>query len=370
VPYGCIMRIDLRCKTCLAKLSAKSELAGKFVRCPKCRNPVRVTMAPVVLPQLGNRPGSKPVMAEAIVAEEPVWAEALPDDAGFDVLPDEEPMMATPLEEDAPAETPPPPKPKPKTKSKPSKTTEVAENVDTVEEDKPKKKKKKKKFDAKAETSIPKWMWVAGGLGAALATGGVIFGIILAMRMNTPDGDDIDWQSTILVFLISIPIKLVVLIVSMVLSSALGGGINFGDAKTAIIGAIFLIVIVNFVEMIPGFGIYLTLLVWLVGFMTIFGLDPWEARFLLFINWLINYFIAWAMFSYMMNRIEKDLKMIEEGEEEEKPRKKNNNNGKKRPNKNNDDEDDSFGFNHPERVHDLVTAWVERQPRRGVAVAA
>jgi hypothetical protein len=355
------MRVDLRCKGCQARLSAKSELAGKAVRCPRCKQPVRVTVAPVVLPQLGNRPGSKPLMAEAVQGEEPVWAEAIPEDAGFDVLPDEEPMLATPLEDDRPAPSPPP---KPKPKSKPSKETEVAAASETVEEDRPKKKKKKKKLDAKMETNIPTWMWVAGGLGALLATSGIVFGIILAMRMNTPDGDDIDWQRTMLAFFVSIPIKLVVLIISMYLSSALGGGINFGDAKTAIIGAIFLIFIVNLVELIPKVGIYITLVVWLIGFMTIFSLDPWEARFLLFINWLINYFIFWAFINYMHNRMEREIKqMMEEGEEEEKPKVRNKNNGKKNQKKKDiDPDDDSWGYQYqPEQLHDLVGAWVERR---------
>ncbi len=353
------MRVDLRCKGCQARLSAKSELAGKAVRCPRCKQPVRVTVAPVVLPQLGNRPGSKPLMAEAVQAEEPVWAEAIPEDAGFDVLPDEEPMLATPLEEDRPVPT----LPKPKPKSKPSKETEVAEASETVEEDRPKKKKKKKKLDAKMETAIPTWMWVAGGFGALLATAGIVFGIYLLMRVGTPDGDDVDWQGRLLVFLILIPIKLVILVVSMFLSSALGGGINFGDAKTAIIGAIFLIVIVNLVEMIPVAGPYLTLVVWLIGFMTIFGLDPWEARFLLFINWLINYLIVMAIINYVHNRTEREFKqMMEEGEEEEKPKVRNKNNGKKNQKKNIDPDDDSWGYQQQqERLHDLVGAWVERR---------
>lgn len=353
------MRVDLRCKGCQARLSAKSELAGKAVRCPRCKQPVRVTVAPVVLSQLGNRPGSKPMLAEAVQGEEPVWAEAIPEDAGFDVLPDEKPMLATPLEEDRPA--PPPLKPKPK--AKPFKVTEVAEAAETVDEDRPKKKKKKKKLNAKMETAIPTWMWVAGGFGALLAVSGVIFGIILAMRMNTPDGDDIDWQRMLLGFFVSIPIKLVVLIISMYLSSALGGGINFGDAKTAIIGAIFLIVIVNLVELIPHVGIYITLVVWLIGFMTIFSLDPWEARFLLFINWLLNYFIFMAFINYIHNRTQKEIKeLLEDGEEEERPKVRNKNNGKKNQKKKDiDPDDDSWGYQQPERLHDLVGAWVERR---------
>jgi hypothetical protein len=369
------MRVDLRCKVCQTKLAAKSELAGKSVRCPRCGNPVRVALAPVVLPQIGK--AASPMMATP-VDDEPMMAEVLPEgNDDFDVLPDDEPMEAIPVVE------PPPPRPRP---SRPAivqpVVTQPAETVadEATEEDTPKPKKKKKKSGfkkAKKEaTSIPTWMWVVGGLGAMITTGGIIVGLILMMRMNTPDGDDIDWRIFALEFMIGVPASLVILVISMFLSSALGGGINFGDAKTAIIGAIFLVVIVNLVAMIPKIGIYLTLLVWLVGFMTIFGLDPWEARFLLFINWVLNYAIGMAMLHYMINRVDS----MEVNTEEERParrrrrererdpddeadifknEKNNKNNNKRRVPDPNDEDEQSYL--QPEVMHERMRAWVESQ---------
>jgi len=294
------------------------------------------------------------------VEEEPVWAEPLPDDAGFDVVPDDEPVLATPLIEANPISRPTSP-------PKPISRTATASHVDSADEsmteDQPKKKKKKKKLPGKSETSLPMWMWIAGGLGALITTAGLVAGVYLLMRMNTPDGQAIDWGKKLLLFAINIPITLVILIIGMFLSSALGGGINFGEAKTAIIGAIFLIVIVNLVYMIPVAGPYLTLLVWLVGFMTIFGLDPWEARFLFFIVWVMHYFLNMAIVHYMFQRAEREFKMMEEGIEDELPRNRKRNNGKRnqKQQKEIDPDDDSWGYQQPDRLHDLVRDWVARR---------
>lgn len=348
------MRTDIRCRQCQSKLSVKSELMGKTIRCPKCTNPLKVSVAPVILPQLGNKPGASPMMAVP-VDEEPMWAEVLPDDAGFDVLPDEEPA-------------PPPPAVIARPKSRPVRAlTPVAvdETVDEEEEKpRPRKKKKKKLSNSKSATSIPTWMWVLGGLGALVATGGLIFGLVLLMRMATPDGEDINWTEHFIIFCISVPISLVILILSMFISSALGGGINFGEAKLAIIGSIFLIVIVNIVSQVPVVGRYLTLIVWLVGFMTIFGLDPWEARFLLLINWVLNYAISMMVIHLMIAHINREVEVP--GDEEDKPikRKSREKRGgwdiKPRPEVP-DPDDDNLGYHRPNEWHERMQAWIESQ---------
>lgn len=316
------MRTDLRCRHCQTRLSVKAELQGKQICCPKCRQPVRVTLAPVVLPQLvATAPSSSPQPERAQPLEdEPLLAEVV----DFDVVPDEAP-------ESAPEETPRP------------------------------KKKRKKKKKVEVEASYPAWLWGIMIFGALFTTAGLIFGIYLAMRAGTPDCQPVAWKQQLLVFGISVPITLVILILSMFISSALGGGINFGDAKTAIIGSLFLIVIVNVVNLIPIVGRYLTLLVWLIGFMTIFGLDPWEARFLLFINWLLNYALGFAMFHYMANKY--DLGDDDDDEPvRSKPR-----DGKKKFDRRREREDpddlEEMGYYSPGRWHDQVSQWVEAQRR-------
>jgi hypothetical protein len=299
------------------------------------------------------------------VSEEPVWAEVLPEgNADFEVLPDEDPVEAVPV--------PPPPKPKPSRPALPSQAeTAVAEQETTEDSPRPKKKKKKKsgsKLAKKEAASIPTWIWVVGGIGAAITTGGIILGLVLAMRAATPDGDDIPWREYAIIYMISVPISLVILIASMFISSALGGGINFGDAKTAIIGALFLILIVNAVSMIQlghfQLGRYLALLVWLVGFMTIFGLDPWEARFLLIINGILNYAVGMALFHYMINHVEHEVDPEEDRPartRKREPERKKNNQQRGFPKS---DEDDEQGYLLPERMHDRVAIWVASQDRR------
>lgn len=330
------MRTDLRCNSCQTKLSVKIELQGKHVRCPKCRNPVKVTLAPVVLPKLGNKRTD----------DEPMLAEVLPDHlADFEVLPDEDPN--------------PPPAPRPARKSTPAQIKSENEELP-----KPKKKKKKNKSKADESTRIPVWMWIAGGLGAVIASGGIVFGIMLALRTQTPDSQPIDWKGFAIEVAILIPINIVILIAGMFISSALGGGINFGDAKTAIIGSFFLVVVVVLVSLIPIVGRYLTLIVWLVGFMTIFGLDPWEARFLFFICWILSY-AANMGYAHIQNRImEKRWERMMDDDDDDKPVKKksrdSNKPGKKDPD---DDDPDDRGYLQPGEWHDRLGGWIEAQQR-------
>lgn len=342
------MRTDLRCKSCQTKLSVKVELQGKSIRCPRCRQPVTVTLAPVMLPQLGNKQANgTPLKAILVDDEEPMMAEVLPDHPrieDFEVVPDE--VEA-------------PPRPRAVRKSAP-----VSAEVDDEEPVKPK-KKKKKKSKVKESITIPIWMWITGGLAAVITTGGIVFGILLALRTHTPDGQGVDWKGFAIEVAILIPINIVILVAGMFISSALGGGINFGDAKTAILGAFFLVVVVVLVSLIPVVGRYLTLIVWLVGFMTIFGLDPWEARFMLFICWILSY-IANMAYAHIEHRmIEKHLERLEQLEmEEEERHERNQPRERSRPGKDDPDDDpDERSYFRPGEWHQRMNDWVETQRR-------
>lgn len=336
------MRTDLRCKACQTKLSVKMELQGKSVRCPKCRNPVKVPLVPVVLPQLGGK-----LVSAIPVSDEPMLAEVLPDHlSDFEVLPEEEPAPASPPPRAVRQATPAPVK------------------ADDDQSPKPRKKKKKKKSKADEETRIPLWMLIAGGVGAIIAASGIVFGILLALRTRTPDHLPIDWKGFAIEVAILIPINIAILVAGMFISSALGGGINFGDAKTAIIGSFFLCVVVVLVSLIPVVGIYFTLLVWLVGFMTIFGLDPWEARFLFFICWILSFAVNVA-YSHIEERIMLKRMGMDDIDEDDVPRKnkskdRNNRPGKKDPD---DDDPDDRSYFRPGDLHDRLGDWIEGQRR-------
>lgn len=329
------MRTDIRCRHCQARLSVKAELLGKQIPCPRCKQPVKVALAPVVLASHGS---ITPPRAAMVVPDDdvPIQAQVLDDDPGFDVVPDDEP--ATQPAPPARRQSPPP---EPSVAPRP-------------------KKKRKKKIEAKND-SYPAWVWALFVLGALITTSGLIFGLYMALRVGTPDGQPVPWKEYLIAFSVSVPITLVILIASMFISSALGGGINFGDAKTAIIGSIFLIVIVNVVALIPIVGRYLTLLVWLVGFMTIFGLDPWEARFLLFINWVLNFFVGYAMYSYVINKIERGGDDYDDDEPVRvKPRERNNRD-KNRHKEDPDDDPDEMSYYRPDEWHDRIARWVDRR---------
>lgn len=339
------MRIDIRCIQCSTKLAVKVSLQGKRVRCPKCRQPVLVPLAPLMLPPVNAASLGAPLVAIPVAVDEPAVAEILPDNGDygdFEVLPDEIPVSQ-----------PPPPKPR-------AVKQQVMEAQPEEPTPVPKKKKKKKKLKIKESEPVPMWMWIAGGLGALVTTGGLVFGLIMMMRVGTRDGDPIAWGEQLTVFAISVPITLVILVASMFISSALGGGINFGDAKTAIIGSLFLVFIVNLVRMIPIIGPYMTLLVWLVGFMTIFGLDPWEARFLLVINWILNFALGMFIIKLLDDDLVGPSKRGNDLEMEEFEFDPNEREFKRIPPMKDDDDDDQ-SYLQPGRWHEQMRGWVERQ---------
>jgi hypothetical protein len=162
------------------------------------------------------------------------------------------------------------------------------------DEGKPKKKKKKKKKEKEHNKEglfgIPTWVgYVAGMLAAIAATVIVIFWALSAGYKNHVIG-----------LAIMVPISTVIFIASMVISSKIAGGIDFGQLHLAIMKAVILVLVTNLLSMIPG-GMYFNALVWLVGLMYLFGLDLWETRFLLGINWLLNFWIKFFLIAALVN---------------------------------------------------------------------
>jgi hypothetical protein len=363
------MHATVSCGSCSNKLTVQTEHMGKQIRCPRSQKTVRVAVAPVIVGPVAKATPVTPVIVQAAngyatgTPVTPVVVRA---------------VAATPRAVSPPSRPPAPaadfvvipeeaPDPAPPALSEPPKLSL---------------KKKKKKRKAMQETTVPAWMWIAGGIGALVTIVGIIFGVWMALKMRA-GGGSVNWPLFMVAFGISCFVSLVILIISMFLSSALGGGINFGDAKTAIIGAIFLIVIVNLVALIPYVGRYLTFVVWLVGFMTIYGLDPWEARFLLIINWILNYLFATFILGILLKdrgQLEIDDDGMEDNEVEvqdgfeppdhngiqmpkrpvpnDKDQPRNGKSPRKVPDRM-DEEDDSFGYRG--ELHERMCAWVRQQ---------
>src|SRR5438552_18654171 len=91
----------------------------------------------------------------------------------------------------------------------------------------------------------------------------------------------------LLVLAILLPISTVILIASMLLTSKFMGGVEFGTVGAVVAKGALLILLVDGITLIP-YGIWLALPVWWVGLMVLFGIDFWEARTLVFINWILN----------------------------------------------------------------------------------
>jgi hypothetical protein len=100
-------------------------------------------------------------------------------------------------------------------------------------------------------------------------------------------------------FLILFAISIVILVGSMALASSVMGGIDFGQVHVVVLKGIGLLLAVNGLTLLP-YGIWLTLPVWWFGLMLLFGIDFWEARTLVVINWVLNliaYFLIVTAFA-------------------------------------------------------------------------
>jgi hypothetical protein len=154
---------------------------------------------------------------------------------------------------------------------------------------KKKSKKKRPRPDSRDEDENPAWPWWVFGGGAIFLT---MFGL-LCMALFTPDGNPMRFYA--LYLLIVLPISAVVFIVAMFLSSITLGAVEVGELHVAFVKGFLLLFVVNLVNLMPG-GIYLSLFIWVVGLMTLFRLDFWEARMLVVFNWVLNWLIRFLVF--------------------------------------------------------------------------
>jgi len=93
-----------------------------------------------------------------------------------------------------------------------------------------------------------------------------------------------------------------ILIVSMMLTSNVLGGVEFGALSAVILKAMGLLVIVDLVALIPTAGIFLTIPIWWLGLMYLFQIDFWECRTLVAINWLLNVLVLAGLKTVLMSQ--------------------------------------------------------------------
>jgi hypothetical protein len=140
-------------------------------------------------------------------------------------------------------------------------------------------------------------LWWVGGSGFVVLTLATLLGIAVFAPLDSL------LKIGAIYLLVSLPIGTVVFFIAMFLSSVLLGALDIGELHVAAFKAYILVFLANLVSLVPILGWGLPLLVWLIGSMTLFRLDFWEARMLIFINWLLNLGLRFLLFMAVMSWI-------------------------------------------------------------------
>jgi hypothetical protein len=259
----------IACPSCKSKVKVPDDLAGRKAQCPRCR--AIVARSTSVVPTVTAQPMPEKLPPAVLKKPRPMSKPVSPA-FELDVAPAE---VDEPAEELVPAEV------------------DIPEEEEAAPARAKKKKKKKKPLDKNGAT--PSWVWWAGGLGVFFTL--ALVGVLMAARAGY--GEKLAFIGINLA--IMVPISTVIMILSMVISSSIAGGIDFGEIHTAILKAMALLIAVNLVVLIPLAGIFLTLPIWLFGLMYLYNLDFWECRFLLFINWAMNTIIKYLFMAALMS---------------------------------------------------------------------
>jgi hypothetical protein len=157
--------------------------------------------------------------------------------------------------------------------------------------------------------------WVAAAVVYVLVGAGISIHMIATGHLEEWIMDAIKW-------VIIMPVSLVVFFISMFVGSAIAGGIDFGDIRTAIPKAIFLLAPINLCLVLFSFyiGSFMSLPFWIFGLILLFDLDVWESWFMIVINWFLNsglVFLLGFIIVAMMHGawIEKDKDSLEKFDE-------------------------------------------------------
>jgi hypothetical protein len=212
---------------CGKALRVKEEHAGKKLRCPACRNVLTVP-SPM-------------------------------DNPDFEVIEDEAEGASAGAAITASRATPP-----------------AADGAGSAT---PPRKKKKRRRKNRPVGQIPEWGWAVGGCLLA------VFGCLAALGILALTGRFSLALGLGAALATAVPVGLVLLVISMFIASAVGGGIDFGDVRVAVPKAVGLLSVVTLVGFVPFIGWFLAIPIWCVGLMNLFRLDFWETRVLFIINW-------------------------------------------------------------------------------------
>jgi hypothetical protein len=320
------MPIEYQCKSCNCTLRVADCYAGRKSKCPRCGSITIAGQPTSPAAKLGaRREAPKAAPKEAVRRpSSPVQGRLAQTRVG-------KPVRLPPLEEEEESLDALPSEPKEGKERvaptmsaeplrRPSPSVEPEGQVEQ-QEDLPRSKRRKRKRrrpQSVASSGPPTYLrWVIVG-----AVYGLI-GLSIAGYMIA-NGQLADLLVYGIVWAVMMVVSSIILVASMFISSAIAGGIDFGDAFTAIPKSLFLLAPINLLYLLPLAGIgfirfFLVLPIWTIGLMTLFRLDLWEARFLIFINWLLNqgaFFVLFMMFTAMMQAgkldLERDLPRLQD----------------------------------------------------------
>jgi Leucine Rich repeat len=280
------MPISTSCSSCGVRLKVNESLLGRKAKCPKCGEVLVISEA--TEPAIPTKSNSARTLAES---EQPKGKQRARQEeehfkaqGGYALAssPEEVPVRrkrAVPRDDDF----------------------DGADGDEDLppEEDRPRKKKKrrKKKRLQRPGAPMPSWLWWLGGTVALMLV------VLLAGLFLIKEGhrDLVVFYG--LAFAVMLPISVVIMIIAMILSSALAGGIEFGELHDVIIKSIALLFVINLIYLIPFVGGMLAFPFWLFGSMILFRLDVWEARFFIFINWLLNLAVKYFLLGLVLTAI-------------------------------------------------------------------
>ena len=251
---GIPMPIRVDCHSCGRPLNAPDKLAGRKAKCPQCQTILSI-------------PDAEPVEVAQPAPKEPKLPKRrLPEP--------EERITRQRKERDDP---------------------EPEEPAEVVRASRKPKRKKRKQLERpkRVNQDLPTWaLWLISVGGFLLVAGSIALAAILKGH-----GAEVLVYSVIMA--VMIPVSTVILIISMFVSSWLGGGIEFGEAHIVIPKAVGLLLVVNTIALLP-FGRIIAGPIWLIGLMVLFRLELWEARILVVTNWGLNFLAQMAVVGVVM----------------------------------------------------------------------
>ncbi len=285
------MPIQFQCLSCQSTLRVPDFLAGRKVKCPKCGGVADVglasdgaaSLAPSV-PGTGAEEGLRPLpeseQVHIRVRQPPPLLEPDVEDAEIVEDPPSPPVRSKSRREEAISTRP----------VRRNESTQPDDDEDDGEVEKasrPRSFKRRKRRRPIRKSTTPRsyrWVgWAVAGVFYLVVATSLIVHMVVTGHTTELILHGVEWA-------LLMPVALVIFVASMFISSAIGGGIDFGDFRLAIPKALFLLAPVNLINVLlfGWVGFIFTLPVLVIGVILLFGLDPWEAKFVVIINWILT----------------------------------------------------------------------------------